>query len=1327
MSYSIQQLKDGGINLLNSGVLVKTLKKNERVVVNNRSLTVGKTADDKVLKEHWKSGLYKLQRRANNDDDDNYEFAPIARPKLTPAQKESESRRKLRNLQYASEREEEQSVRDDLQRLGNAFSRFTVRIVQQNRNQMKINVEDIEGSADPYKFMQLLRDHLHDVQKLIQFRQFKFSLSVSAQFHKATDENVVTDPPRYFNARTRVVLKPADVESAFDEMEVDLLDQIETFVENGSGWVFDHMKTVHFSVAIYTPLKSGSYIPIPKWLEGAAKKAGVVNIKNDCNNCFKYSIISEIKPNKAVNKNKPEYYKKELAVTTIDFTDVLADDKGVPLHQLPKFEQQNKFAIYVFEVDVNSKDQIIYPVYPSNFKRHYSETVKKGYRVIDLLRLVDGENSHFCRIGSIAKLLHSQLCGAGRDPIHFCRACCGTQTTEEARDNHNLHCHEHDSQRVTYPEPGTRLELKKDVVMKKRRAPYVMYGDFECIMPPSNTSKGTATTLISSHQMCGYALKGVAPTMPLLEKLDLKHGLGEDFEKSFFKQIEENVITFAQLTQQYRETMELTDDEKVSHKSATCCYLCHEPFDNDKSRDHDHSTKKYLGAAHSKCNLYDKTCSNVYVLFHNFRNYDSHLLFKHLTAYMPNVSVIGPTDEKFMSLTIAIRVKGCPKPINVHFHDSLLFLTSGLDKVVDSLANVNEDEGRVVPDTSKFHHLKQYVNDFVKKHNKNALFSEYFMKMLCHKQFYPYEYFTSDTMFEEKNLPPIESFYSKLKDETCSPKAYDHAQTVFKDFDCKTLWDYHDLYLATDVILLADVFEHFRKLAMIDDQLDPVHYVSLPGFAWDSLMLKAEPILKPLGGLELISDPEMYLMVESGIRGGVSMISKRHAVANNKNMTKYDPNQTTSFIRYLDMNNMYGHGMSQYLPVNGFRWGSDDECMHYDPTKIDICSDVGSMSYISGYWPNELHDLHNDYPMLPERMKVNEQTASEYNESLRKKLGKTSSNVEKLVPHLDKRVRYTVHYRALAQAIKHGFVVTKVHRVIFFTQAPWMKDYIDHNTKLRALATNDFEKDFYKLKNNAVYGKTIENKRNHTETKIIGELLPEDQSKYRKYLNDGRLRYLPKLIGGLATFSLPYKKLELDKPIIVGMSILDISKEAIYSFHYDYMMVKYGPEKCRLLMTDTDSLVYHIETENWDDDAKPDSHLFDFSNYEKQHPLFNTTNKKVIRKMKNEFPKDEIVEFIGLKPKMYTLRMNKSKDKLVHKGVQKNAHTNKNNRLTFADYKYAFEKEESVPVSMNSIRSFRHGLHTVSVVKDGLSPDDDKRHLRDKVNSFAHGHWRISK
>ena len=290
-----------------------------------------------------------------------------------------------------------------------------------------------------------------------------------------------------------------------------------------------------------------------------------------------------------------------------------------------------------------------------------------------------------------------------------------------------------------------------------------------------------------------------------------------------------------------------------------------------------------------------------------------------------------------------------------------------------------------------------------------------------------------------------------------SDQDYEHACEVWRDFEIKNLREYHDLYLQTDIILLANVFEAFRKVCLDNYGLDPSHFYTAPGLAWEACLKKTSI------RLELLLDPDMLLMFERGIRGGISQSVHRWAQANNPYMgSEYDSSKPTRYLQYLDANNLYGWAMSQPLPTGGFLWAD----VHPDElSELVNQSDRGYLLEVDVAYPRELHVYHNDLPFMCGRMTIN--------------------GAEKLVPNLYHKKRYVIRIRALDQALKHGLVLEKIHKVTEFNQPAWMKEYIDFNTKLRAEAKNDFEKDFYKLMNNAVFGKTMENIRKHRDIKLV--------------------------------------------------------------------------------------------------------------------------------------------------------------------------------------------------------------------------------------------------
>ena len=306
----------------------------------------------------------------------------------------------------------------------------------------------------------------------------------------------------------------------------------------------------------------------------------------------------------------------------------------------------------------------------------------------------------------------------------------------------------------------------------------------------------------------------------------------------------------------------------------------------------------------------------------------------------------------------------------------------------------------------------------------------------------------SFSKFDDTVLRDREDFYSLLNDEDISDDDYNHAKDIWNTFNIKNMGEYHDLYLRSDIILLADVFETFRLACLENYTLDPGHYVSSPGLSWDA-MLKMTGI-----NLELITDIDQQLFVERGMRGGISIITHRYAKANNKYMKNYNPEDDTTYIMYLDANNLYGWAMIQPLPYGGFRWV---EPKFY----ADKVKGIGYIYEVDLEYPEELHDLHNDYPCAAEKMVMKDEMLSPYCKKIKEDYKISSGNVKKLIPTLYDKEKCVLHERNLELYLSLGLKLKKVHRVLQFREKPWLKPYIDFNTEKRKNANNSFEKDFF--------------------------------------------------------------------------------------------------------------------------------------------------------------------------------------------------------------------------------------------------------------------------
>ena len=838
----------------------------------------------------------------------------------------------------------------------------------------------------------------------------------------------------------------------------------------------------------------------------------------------------------------------------------------------------------------------------------------------------------------------------------------------------------HKAVKVEMPEEGSTLAFTS--FNRSMRVPFVVYADFECVTKPIDTCEpnpeSSYTKQYQKHKPSSFCYYIKCFDDKVYSKDPVTYTAksdDEDVAQKFVDMLEEDI---KDIYDEFKRPKKMIygEHEKIEFENADKCWICHgeftEKYDYKKVRDHCHYTGKFRGAAHNKCNLKYKKPKFFPVVFHNLSGYDSHLFIKNLGVSEGNINCIPNNEEKYISFTKQSVVhaweyknKTCRKAIkrDLRFIDSFKFMASSLDKLVSNLDRSS------FQNTSKFYEGKQ-------------------LDLLLRKGVYPYDYMDSLQKLDETQLPPKEAFYSTLSGEGISDEDYEHAQKVWKEFGMKTIRDYHDLYNQSDVLLLADVFENFRDVCSKNYGLDPAWYYTAPGLAWDAALKITEV------NLELLSDPDMLLMVEKGIRGGISMISNRYGKANNPYMDeKYDKNEATKYITYLDANNLYGWAMSKPLPTHGFKWMDENELNSW---KHHPCILEVDLEY-----PKGLHDLHNDYPLAPESLKINK--------------------VEKLIPNLNDKTKYVIHYENLKLYESLGLKITKIHRGIKFEESAWLKQYIDLNTNLRAKANNEFEKDFFKLMNNAVFGKTMENIRKRVDVRLVTS--EEKANKLVSKPNYDRRTIFSK---NLVAVHMKKTKVHFTKPIYLGMCILDLSKTLMYDFHYNYMKKNYG-EKAKLLFTDTDSLAYEVQTEDFYKDISSDvAAKFDTSNFPKDHPsgIEAGHNKKVVGMFKDEAGGQIIEEFVGLRAKLYSYKMLEGKEEKKCKGVKKPV---VKKSIKFDDYKKCLFTGKEQLRKMNVIRSHKHDIYTEEVNKIALSANDDKRFiLDDGIHTLAHGHYKIA-
>ena len=424
---------------------------------------------------------------------------------------------------------------------------------------------------------------------------------------------------------------------------------------------------------------------------------------------------------------------------------------------------------------------------------------------------------------------------------------------------------------------------------------------------------------MNKHTPSGYSLFTHCSFVKTKNKLDYYRG--KDCMKKFCKNLREHATKI--INYEKKKVIPLTIKEEKYHNKQKVCYICKKEFNtNDKKhykiKDHCHYTGKYRGAAHNICNLRYKIPKEIPIVFHNGSTYDYHFIIKELIKeFEGNFECLGENTEKYITFSTPLKkeIKNNNKIIEItykiKFIDSYRFMSTSLSKLVDNLSEglynnkcVNCESCLDYMKTKNeklilqcFNCKQNYEKDFNKELIKRFANTYEFCNgnlnkfiLLLRKGVYPYEYMDNWEKFDETSLPNKKSFYSSLNMENIDDIDYRHGNNVFKRFELKNSGEYHDLYVQSDTLSLDDVFENFRGMCIKVYELDPAHFLSLAGLTWQACLKKTN--IK----LELLTDYDMLLMVEEGVRGGICHSVHRYARANNKYMKNYDENKESSYI-----------------------------------------------------------------------------------------------------------------------------------------------------------------------------------------------------------------------------------------------------------------------------------------------------------------------------------------------------------------------------------------------------------------------------------------------
>ena len=1101
---------------------------------------------------------------------------------------------------------------------------------------------------------------LHGLLK--ELGSLKVQICVHLRFIKQKPDGNIDSTEIYKMSMMEPLTHVSQIESVLRDGKNHLELVIDQFTQRGSGWVLQSIKFIEVRVCKLKENSGGCFesgLP-SKYYKKRSLLTPLCNTE-----CFKWSVLIGLheRPSNKTRINAYKVFEKKY-----NFNDI---DGITPFSKVALFERRNNVSINVYTLTDVKPEKVV----PLKINKNRKE------KHVNLLLY----NDHYYCITNFNGFVGSK----NSWERFYCYSCLSGFRSPDLLLSHEKYCYNNEAQKIilhgetkgkngefSSKDPTTCQFTNFD---KTVAFPYVIYADFESLLPKSERVLSDNTFEYQKHEACSFGLITVDWNDQIIFQ---KFYRGKNAAQKFMECLSNIKPMLRRHLACSYQSPNLSRDDKEIFKNSINCHVCGKLLGEDKVLDHCHLTGRFRGAAHNQCNLSMKMPTKLPILFHNLKGYDAHLLLSGLKShYIDKIHVIPQNIEKYIAIIIND---------DFLFLDSLAFLLSSLETLAN---NITEDSKRKI--------LEQ-------------IFQRGDIPLLLNKGCLPYEYIDGWEKFNEEKLPPIECFYSHLSKQTISESTYSRLQEIWKHFKCANLGEFHDIYLKVDVALLAAVFQNFRSTSLKQFGLDPCHYFSSPGLTWDAA-------LKLTGvKLDLLTDIDMILMVEKGIRGGISCAMTRHVQANNKFSENYDVTSPSSFITYLDVNNLYGYALSDTLPMSGFEWVPE----HLHAMIIEKImrethgSDEGYILEVDLDYPETLHDLHNDYPLAPEGVEIVNQELSPYQKDLIVKLahaGIKRYTTKKLIPNLMKKSNYVIHARNLQFYLTQGLKLLKIHRILKFIQKPWVKSYIDMCTSNRQKAKSTFEKDFWKLMVNSLYGKSIEDKRKHTNVRVITKGSQALQQ-IRKPMFDQF--YI--LDNDLAIFKMRKFKVKLDKPIYLGFTVLELSKLHMYNLHYNTFKHKYG-ERLSLVYTDTDSFIYHIITDDLYKDLEELGHIMDFSDYPKTHFLHDESNKKKLGYLKDEMNGTIIDEVVAVKSKLYAIKYG-TKEKKTAKGVQK---ATVRDEINFDDYKNCLFDQQFFKHTNYRLQSKKHQISSIRLDKISLSPLDDKRYiLDDGVKTYAFGHYK---
>ena len=940
---------------------------------------------------------------------------------------------------------------------------------------------------------------------------------------------------------------------------------------------------------------------------------------------------------------------------------------------------------------------------------------------------------HFVYISDTPQFLRAvnlYICGKAKTRANwtlynYCDTCNYSFRSKEVFASHVNMCKNDHKQDIVYPKKGSKFSFE-DKLQKTVKSAYIGFCDFEAKMSGVDDQVNGADYDCENCKIggpvrhCQHSERTKALQEPMTYSFVLLDSDGKLIFKETYSSDTDCMSKFFAMLDKLKDhletkvnpykTLHWSSELQLIHERKTECYLCGGEFMPSavaespwvKVADHCHATaptvnlktgkleSKYLGAAHKKCNFVRTNPSSIPVYIHNFMSYDSNFLLNHfkddenLESRILNVSGLPYNTNKFRTLTFD----------GWKFLDSYQMLNGALATLVN---NLTIDKHK----RANLNLLDQVIKPSLEQ-----------KALLLQKAVYPYEWVTSVAQLRSQlTFPKHECFYSSLKNSNITVEQYEAGRLVYEKLKCKNMLEYTELYCELDTVLLAECVFEFRNVIYGVFDLAIESYISLPQLAFDAcLKTLREPV-------EKISDETMALLFEQSIRGGISFVNTRHA-------TVSDPSKES--IMYIDANNLYGFAQKMNLPYGGYEWVSSRDFYSLKFSKMTPDQSVGYVVECDLEFPPECHEKLNDLPLAPYHETLTYEELSPYAQKVQEHLlgsrRKHSYKSTKLVTSLKSKNRYLLHYLNLQLYLRLGAKIKRIHSVIKFKQRDYLKPFIEFTSKMRREAKTKFAQDLWKLIANALYGKFIQDVRKYCRVVFckrgvhLGRLLRSPYFVDVSQLNDR-----------LCIVWLRNEKICLDRLYSVGFSILELSKNWMYTVWYDVVKARFGSD-AELILTDTDSFVIKFRNHSKHEVLTKLSPVMDFSNFPPGTHFHSDSYKKVPGLFKDEYPTSLITEAVGVRSKCYYLKIEQDPE-YEHLGNSVSSHTvckgiplHVSNTFPIELYKLCIYSPNTVVTStMTRIQSRKRQLKTMSITKRALSSGDDKRYLTCPIHSVPYG------